>query len=177
MPDWEKHYADLVVGDQNVASVLTENEKLLTAAGKALDYACGMAANGRWLAEKGYAVTAWDGSQNAIEKLSQYAKQNNISLLAEVRDLENFPPVRPEFDLIVVSFFLHRETLRNLYDALNPGGMLFYQTFLGEQKNGRGPSNINFRLKPNELKEIFSDMNILFYREDEDQALFVGQKN
>ena len=176
MPDWEKHYADVDVGDQTIASVLTENEQLLSGQGQALDYACGLAANGRWLAAKGYAVSAWDASVVAIDKLKQFAEKNKLKLRAEVHDLEKCPPNAPAFDVIAVGFFLHRPTLRNLYQALKPNGLLFYQTFLGEQKNGRGPSNANFRLKPDELTEVFADMEILFYREDEDQALFVGRK-
>ncbi|MCW9013387.1 MAG: class I SAM-dependent methyltransferase [Gammaproteobacteria bacterium] len=176
MPDWEKHYADIAVGDQTVASVLTENEHLLEWQGLALDYACGLAANGRWLAARGYEVIAWDMSRNAVEKLNQYSREKNIRLTAEVRDLENNPPTDEKFDVIVVSFFLHRQTLLNLYQALKPGGLLFYQTFLGEQKNGRGPSNSDFRLTQGELLRVYSDMENLFYREDEDQALFVGKK-
>ena len=35
-----------------------------------------------------------------------------------------------KFDVIVVSYFLHRPTFQALLDSLNPNGMLFYQTLI-----------------------------------------------
>lgn len=166
MPDWNKHYSIRDIDSHAISPVLELNQHLLPATGKALDYACGFAANARWFASKGFDTTAWDASEVAIEKLKEYSKKNNLNILAEVRDLENNPPTKAQFDIIIVSFFLHRPTLRNLHAALNPGGLLFYQTFSGEQRDGRGPSNPEFRLKPGELLQVFDDMQILFYRED-----------
>lgn len=166
MPDWNKHYSIREIESSEIIPVLNINKHLLPTTGKALDYACGFAANARWLASHGYTVTAWDASTVAIEKLKTFSVQNQLQVNAEVRDLENDPPTEAEFDVIVVSFFLHRPTLRNLYDALKPGGLLFYQTFSGEQRNGRGPSNPEFRLKPGELLQVYKDMQLLYYRED-----------
>ena len=166
MPDWNKHYSIRDIDSHEISPVLELNRHLLPATGKALDYACGFAANARWLASNGFTVTAWDASEVAIEKLKKFSSENKLQLNAEVRDLENNPPTKSEFDIIVVSFFLHRPTLRNLYAALKPGGLLLYQTFCGEQRNGRGPSNPEFRLKPGELLEVYKDMQLLYYRED-----------
>jgi len=186
MPDWNQHYLSREVGEQTPADVLLFNQQLLPAGGKVLDYACGLAANGCWLANRGFEVTAWDASPIAIDKINQYAQLHGLSLNAEVRDLENDPPGEPQFDLVVVSFFLHRPTLEHLMQILNPGGLLFYQTYSGEQRNGRGPSNPDFRLQPGELLQRFSAMPVLYYREDRqygnidegirDQALLVAAR-
>lgn len=185
MPDWEQHYLSRDVVDQRPAPILLEHAYLLPASGKILDYACGLAANGCWLAHQGYDVIAWDNSKIAVSKINQYAQQFSVAIRAEVRDLETTPPVKQEFDAVIVSHFLHRETLQYLVDSLNPGGLLFYQTFSGQRLHD-GPSNPDYRLRPGELLKVFADLNCVFYQEDgaignpnegrRDQAFFIGQK-
>jgi len=184
MPDWNDVYSQKNIEAATPADVLVDNAHLLSAAnmtgatGKALDYASGLTGNGLYLAKKGYHVSAWDLSDIAVEKINQFSEINNLTLSAQVRDLENEVADKNaedkrsenssnEFDVIVVSYFLHRDTLRNLYDLLNKGGLLFYQTFSGEQYCGQGPAREEYRLKKNELLSVFSDMQILFYREDD----------
>lgn len=187
MPDWDQHYGSIDIGDTRVADVLSLNEHLLSNNGKALDYACGTAANGRWLEARGYKVSAWDNSPVVIDKLSAFSQQNELRLMPALHDLEQMHPEQPtDFDLVVCSFFLHRPTIDRIPLLLKPGGLLFYQTFCGEQREGRGPSSTAFRLKQAELLEIFSDMQILYYREDGawgqgvqslgDQALLVAAR-
>jgi tellurite methyltransferase len=187
MPDWDRHYLTKEVGEQTPANVLTGNDHLLPATGKVLDYACGLAANGCWLAHRGYDVTVWDKSAVAINKIKQYSEQYLLNIKAETKDLESSSLVTEEqFDVLVVGFFLHRPTIENLKKYLKPEGLLFYQTFSGQRINDRGPSNPEFRLGKGELLTVFSDMNILYYREDQqygnehegirDQALIVAAK-
>ena len=106
MPDWDQHYAAIDIGDAKVADVLSLNDHLLANHGKALDYACGTAANGRWLETRGYEVSAWDNSQVVIDKLSVFSQQNDLRLMPERHDLEQMHPVQPcDFDLVACSFF------------------------------------------------------------------------
>lgn len=187
MPDWDQHYSSMDIGDARIADVLSLNHHLLSGHGRALDYACGTAGNGRWLEARGYNVSAWDSSPVVIDKLTAFSQQNNLRLIPELHDLEEMHPEQPsDFDLVVCSFFLHRPTIDRIPLLLKPGGLLFYQTFCGEQLAGRGPSRPAFRLKTGELLEIFSDMQLLYYREDStwgqgvhslsDQALLVAAK-
>jgi len=78
--------------------------------------------------------------------------------------------MKDQFDIVVVSYFLHRETLRYLYQILKKGGLLFYQTFSGLQYKEQGPARKKFRLKKNELLDVFADMQLLYYREDDENA-------
>lgn len=187
MPDWDQHYAAIDIGDARVADVLSLNDHLLAHHGKALDYACGTAANGRWLEARGYDVSAWDNSPVVIDKLNAFSQQHDLRLKPELHDLEKMHPEQPsDFDLVVCSFFLHRSTIDRIPLLLKPGGLLFYQTYCGVQREGRGPSSLAFRLREGELLEIFSDMQLLYYREDgalgqgvnsmRDQALLVAAK-
>ncbi len=187
MPDWDEVYRTKEVAQSTPAQVLVENAHLLSDSGRALDYACGLGGNALYLASKGFDVIALDNSQVAVEKLKHYAQQQKLALTAECLDLEKNPAdYQPQFDVIVVSYFLHRQTLDLLRQYLNTGGLLFYQTFSGHQVNGAGPSNPDFRLARGELLSRFSEMELLYYREDPiecpddncrpGQVLFVAKK-
>ena len=187
MADWNQIYQDKTVSGSTPARVLLDNLRLLPSNGKALDYASGLSGNGVFLAQQDFEVTAWDLSEIAVDKVNAYANEKKLSLHAEVKDLENSAEdLQGEFDVIVVSFFLHRESLPILYKLLKIGGVLFYQTFSGAQLNGTGPSRSDFRLCRGELLEVFSSMRLLSYREDyaspdnndviADQVFFVAQK-
>ena len=53
--------------------------------------------------------------------------------------------------------YLHRPLFPHLLDALQPGGVLIYQTFAaGNERYGR-PSNPAFLLRPGELLEVVRD--------------------
>ncbi len=177
MPDWNKTYAEKIIDNATPADVLVENKQLLSTQGAALDFASGLAGNGIYLARKGYHVSAWDLSQVAVEKINAYATENKLMLNAQAYDLENnLPEIKNKFDVVVVSYFLHRESLRYLYTILKKGGMLFYQTFSGEPFQQQGPQRREFRLKPNELLTVFSDMQLLFYQEDDRRSTSANAK-
>ncbi len=169
------------------AQVLTENEHLLPATTvKALDLACGLGANALLLAERGFDVAAWDSSTIAIEKLNQFAKLQNLRVIAEQYDVSLNPPKANSYDVIVVSYFLDRTICSDLVKALKPGGLLFYQTYCQQKVVEIGPKNPHFLLAENELLTLFSALKIRFYREDalvgdhqkgcRNQAMLVAQK-
>lgn len=167
MPDWDQLYTDRSVEDSHAAEVLLNNKYLLPEKADALDYACGLGGNSVLLAQQGFEVIALDRSSVAIDKINNYAKSARLSVSAEARDLELDPPdYSQRFDMIVVSYFLHRQTLPKLYDYLKKDGLLFYQTFSGRQFNQQGPANPDFRLQRNELLSVFANMELLYYRED-----------
>jgi len=177
MPVWDDVYTDKKISNATPCDVLVKNEHLLPINGRVLDYACGLAGNGIYLAKQSYDVVAWDLSEVAVNKVNEYGKKNKLSLKAEAHDLENnLPDIKKHFDIVVVSYFLHRETLRYLYNVLKKDGLLFYQTFSGIQFEGQGPSRESFRLKKNELLDVFSDMQLMFYREDDGCLSGVGSK-
>jgi SAM-dependent methyltransferase len=187
MANWDEIYQTKSIENASASSVLLENKRFLPVHGKALDFACGLAGNGVFMASLGLQVTAWDLSEVAVNKINAFAKDHNLSVHAEKKDLENdVEQLSGEFDVIVVSFFLCRSALSKIYNLLAPGGVLFYQTFSGEQLNGVGPARADFRLKRGELLMAFPKMALLFYREDSclyagadgiaDQVFFVAQK-
>ena len=168
------------------AEVLTENDFLLPSTGMALDLASGLGANAIFLAERGLAVTAWDISSVAIDKLSTYAAQQglNINACPQKITAENF--TESSFDIIVVSRFLDRTLSDAIIGALKPDGLLFYQTFTREKTSRKPPNNPDYLLTENELLYLFSPLRVIFYRENaligeqqlglRNEAQFVGQK-
>ena len=73
--------------DATPAGLLVETVKHVPP-GRALDLACGTGRNALWLAEHGWAVTAVDGSQAAIDVLQQRASARGLSIETRVADLE-----------------------------------------------------------------------------------------
>lgn len=149
------------------AEVLTRGEKWLPETRavvfddephyKALDLACGRAANGRWLAQRGFSVEGWDSSTTVIEQNQKGNTQADLQFF--VRDVVAEPPDEASFNVIVVSRFLERSLCPAIAAALKPGGLLFYQTFI------KGLSNPNYLLKPQELLHLFDELDVLEYYE------------
>ena len=171
MPDWDQVYAEKYVEDSTAATVLTENLHFLGGSKgetlRALDYASGLAGNAKLLDKEGYIVEAWDRSSVAVERVNDYSKKNKLNIHAHCYDLEvSLPEIPDQFDVIVVSYYLYRKKLTAIFDLLKQGGLLFYQTFSGEQYNGMGPSRADYRLHRGELLQAYSDMELLYYRED-----------
>jgi hypothetical protein len=72
-------------------------------------------------------------------------------------DLEGgpWPYAGRHFDAVVVTNYLHRPLFPLLSEALAPGGMLIYETFMsGHERFGR-PANPDFLLRPRELLDVF----------------------
>ncbi len=121
-----------------------------------LDLACGGGRNTRFLLDNGYMVVALDKDIAGLADIS-----DNPNLKRYKYDLETgakFPFYQREFAGIVITNYLYRPLFADLIDALALGGVLIYQTFMiGNEAYGR-PSNPNFLLNKNELKNTFAKM-------------------
>lgn len=168
------------------ASVLSENLHLLPARGDALDLACGEGANALLLARHGLNTAAWDISDVALKRVSALAQAQGLKVRVEQRDVGAQPPQRGSFDVIVVSRFLDRPLIPRIIEALRPGGLIFYQTFIKDTVGAGGPANPAYRLDDNELLRLFSALRLLVYREEgaigdsaggfRNEAMLVAQK-
>ena len=123
---------------------------LIPTAGTVLDVACGSGRHARWLASLGYRVEAVDRDAQAIARLAQIP-----CVTARVCDLESdpWPYGAAQFDAILVTNYLHRPRFAALLEALRPGAVLIYETFMvGNERLGK-PSNPDFLLQAAELLE------------------------
>ena len=182
---WNERYS-AAQDELHAAQVLRENLHLLPERGRALDLACGLGANAILLAKQGLQVEAWDIADVAVASLQQTALRRQLSIQAEVRDVETYPPDPGTFDVIVVSYFLARGIIPALIQALGPGGLIYYQTFTQQRVSDRGPQQTKFRLAEQELLQLFSGLQVVFYREEgrigdvrkgcRDEAMYIGRK-
>lgn len=97
--------------------------------GRALDLACGEGRNARWLAQRGWQVTAMDFSPVAIEKGQRLTEQIDDGIDWQVGDALT-AELPTDLDLAMIAYLqipaAERATaIRRSFDALRPGGTLF----------------------------------------------------
>jgi SAM-dependent methyltransferase len=75
-------------------------------------------------------------------------------IAADLEDGSPWPLADRRFGAIVVTNYLHRPLFPALFAALQPGGILLYETFMeGNERFGR-PSRPEFLLKDGELLDL-----------------------
>ena len=126
---WEARYADgQTRWSGNVNASLAAEVARLTP-GSALDVGCGQGGDAVWLAAQGWAVTATDVAQSALDTGAAQAAAAGVAVAWERHDLgASFPA--GTFDLVTASF-LHSPVelprtaiLRRAADAVAAGGTL-----------------------------------------------------
>lgn len=129
--------------------------------GHVLDVACGAGRHARLLARMGFEVDAVDRDIALFEE-----PPANVRLLQADLEAEAWPYAGRRFDAIVVTNYLHRPLLPVLVDALEPGGLLIYETFArGNERFGK-PSNPAFLLQPGELLEaVRGKLRVIAYED------------
>lgn len=148
------------------ASLLLEAQHLLPKGGKALDIAMGSGPNAIYLATLGFQVTGIDLSAEAVALCRQRAAEQGVAVDAIVADLERTPLPRETYDLIVNFYYLQRDLAPQIIAALRPSGVLLFETYtLDQLRLDYGPRNPDFLLRPGELRQMFSGLEELFYRE------------
>lgn len=86
-------------------------------------------------------------------------------LQADLEDGSPWPLPGERFQGIVVTNYLHRPLFPVLADALAPGGVLLYETFMqGNERFGK-PSNPAFLLRPGELWQAFAGLHIVAFEQ------------
>lgn len=74
--------------------------------GSVLDLGGGEGRNALYLAEEGFVVTVYDISEVGIERLTERAKEHDLSIDARIVDIVN-EPIESTFDVIINTFVLH----------------------------------------------------------------------
>ena len=177
MNRWDTRFAE-ATAPGTLPEVLAENCHLLPTSGSALDIACGLGAGALFLAQRGLATSAWDGSAVALQKVNEFARQQGVAITTHQVDLENGSLPAGEFDLITVGHYLHRPLCKKIIERLRPGGLLFYQTWTRRKTSDEGPDNPDFLLESNELLRLFAPLTVVAFREEADWGdLSTGFRN
>ncbi len=122
---------------------------LVPAGTTVLDLATGSGRNALFFAARGHAVTAVD-----IDLSRLPAADNVERLQADLEDGSPWPLAGRRFGAAVVTKYLHRPLMPDLLAAIEPGGVLLYETFMaGNERFGR-PANPDHLLKDGELLEL-----------------------
>lgn len=146
-------------------SVFLEEKLSCLPKGRALDLACGSGRNAIFLAQKGCHVDAVDRSPEALEEGRKLAVSAGVRVDFIEADLEAFSISEKSYDLIINFNYLERTLVPEIIAALKPGGMLIFETFTVDQKNFGPPENELYLLKRGELKELFKELDILYFWE------------
>lgn len=162
---WDQRYA-MVEDTINIppAWVLKHHSQYLPLKGKALDLACGLGGNARFLAMCGLTVDAWDISDVALTHLNNYASVNRLAITPTICDIEQMLFPYQLYDIIVISNYLNRALFKQIQPALKPNGKLYLQTFL-EPIQHHAPTSQKFYLKSNELTNQLKAMRTEIYGE------------
>ena len=132
--------------------------------GLALDLACGPGRNALYLAQRGWRVTAVDGSPIAIDWLLRRARERKIVVNDRIVDLERGEfQIEPDtYDLICDCYYLQRSLIPPMKRGVKPNGLVVSIVHLAEPDQPQGTTT---RAYPGELRSYFSDWAILHYYE------------
>ena len=169
---WDERYTEFDPNDRRRPTPFVKScLPRLPVEGLALDIAAGAGRHSLALARHGLQVDAIDISGQGLQLIRQRALEarfdvNQIRLI--LADIETAWPLKAQYNVILVSFFLYRPLFPIIKRCLLPGGWLIYETFTVEQLNqpdGPRMARPDFYLKPGELRRAFSGFEILFYDE------------
>ncbi len=151
--------------------------------GKVLDVATGRGRHAHFLATRGFSVHGIDRDSEALDFLSTQALEaGELPITTACVDLEKDDLHPPEmgkeaYDVILVFFYLYRPLFPRLFQALKPGGVILYETFLLENHLHRQhPRRKEFCLESNELLTLLSGLQILHYDEGDHPGTFEAER-
>ncbi len=122
---------------------------LVTPGVPVLDIAAGAGRHTLFFADRGHAVTALD------RDVSGLPRRPDVEIVtADLETGSDWPLPGRRFGAVVVTNYLYRPLFPVLFDALQPGAILLYETFMqGNERFGR-PSNPDFLLRDGELLDL-----------------------
>ena len=162
---WDAKYQTATLQDTvNPCYVLKQHSHLLPFYGQALELACGLGGNARFMAQCGLKTDAWDISDTALTLLNNWANLNQLPIEPLITDLEQMILPYQKYDVIVVSRYLDRDLFVGIEQALKPNDLLFYQTFLSAPHEN-APQNPDFYVHSGEFNRAWSGLTTEVYGE------------
>ena len=145
--------------------------------GPTLDLACGRGRHALAAARLGLSVLAIDRNPDQLDILADIITEDRtdeptdgtgpIEILCADLESPPRPPLEPaSFGAVLVFRYLHRPLFSWIETLIAPGGFVLYETFTEGQKNlGWGPNRNEFLLRPGELRDLFSGLEVEVYEE------------
>ncbi|MDH4094588.1 MAG: class I SAM-dependent methyltransferase [Betaproteobacteria bacterium] len=138
-------------------SAWVERWAALVPPGRVLDLACGGGRHSRFFLSRGYEVVGVDREPVSLPGVR--------FVRADLEDGSPWPLAGERFDGIVVVNYLHRPLFARLIEALAPGGVLLYATFMAGNERFGKPSNPAFLLRPGELWQAFGGLQVIAFEQ------------
>ena len=133
---------------------------------RALDVAMGRGRHVEALAAAGLRPFGVDVNLEAVRHTVDRLQRRGVVLRAWCADLTRYPLPSGAFALILVTRYLQRDLFESLGDALQPGGVILYETFTEAQRRyDRGPRSPDHLLREGELADRFSPFDVIFSEE------------
>jgi SAM-dependent methyltransferase len=152
---------------------------------KVLDLAMGEGRNAVFLAKNGFEVDGVDISEVALRKAKRLAHENGVSITTILADLTHYKVKKDSYAVILNFDYLQRSLIPQIKQGLKRHGMIIYENDTAAQgmHGSQWPAPVKHKenlLNPGELKELFSDFEILSYVEIQNggnsKAQLVAQK-
>lgn len=142
--------------------------------GKALDVAMGEGRNAVYLAKRGWDVTGFDVSDEALRQASARAREAGVKITVLREGSETFDYGRERWDLIVFSYAFapvcDTAYVQRIRDALKPGGQVVYEHYLRPPGTG---SQLGMADR-GQLPDLFRDFDVRRYEEMETRSDWQG---
>lgn len=174
---WDERYAAggpaPVLDDPPLTPFLAPIEHLIPTTGHALELACGRGRAAVWLAKRGMDYWGVDVSPVAIELARELARRSGVEdrCRFDVFDLDNGLPPGPLVDLLFCHLFVDRRLDDAVMERVALGGILLVVSL---SEVGHGPGD--FRIKPGELLDAFSSLEVLDHAESEGVARLLARQ-
>ena len=146
---------------------LAHRNRILEASRRGLlvDLACGRGRHCIAAAETGAHVIGVDRNGSFLAALRHAAQERHLRVECVRADLERdygLPLLAGSCAAIFVFRFLYRPLAAAIEAALQPGGLLLYETFTRDQATlAGGPRNPAFLLEAGELPQLFPNLEVL----------------
>lgn len=167
---WNARYArdDYLFGEAPNA-FLRRQSKWLRPGGAVLCVADGEGRNSVWLAEQGFAVTAFDFAPNAQAKAARLAKRRDVRVDHQLGDMDTWRWAARQYDALVAVFIQFMAPRRRevafagMMSAIVPGGVFLLEGYRPEQVDYRtgGPPDRENMYTRQWLETTFAGWQIL----------------
>jgi len=145
---------------------------------RTLDLAAGAGRNSVFLAERGCHVLAVDFALEGLRCCMRQAAMRGLRVQTISADLKTFVFPVCKYDLLVNFFFLQREIFPAMVRAMNPGGLLLFETYTTHYQVVHKGSSMRreYLLEPGELQASFPELITVFHEETATTDRLIAQK-
>ncbi len=136
---------------------------------RALDVACGLGRNSRYLAHHGFQVLGVDVSDEALARAQETEHKNHSAITYQIHDLDDELTGIGQFDLVILVRYLNRPFIERVHEYLVPGGHLLLELhykYIDDDRPLAGPESPEYRLDLGELPKLVSNALVPLFEFD-----------